>query len=141
MKIQSLLQVVVVKICIFYFQEDFEETLHAQIEAALKKKSTKPLVESMSRMLLSEGDRGGSGDSADDPTDVKPNKVNKTGLLMDWLHLLDPELTQASHDVKQKLLFGKGRKLSVTISKRLACERLDTNSYSGPNLNYTQPGF
>ena len=119
MKIQSLPQVAVVQICIFYFQEDFEETLHAQIEAALKKKSTKPLVESMSRMLLSEGGRGGAGDSADDPTDVKPNKVNKTGLLMDWLHLLDPELTQASHDVKQKLLFGKGRKLSVTIPKIL----------------------
>ena len=135
MKIQSFLQVLVVKICILYFQEDFEETLHAQIEAALKKKSTKPLVESMSRMLLSEGGRGGSGDSADDPTDVKPNKVNKTGLLMDWLHLLDPELTQASHDVKQKLLFGKGRKLSVNIPKSLACEILDTNSYSGPNLN------
>ena len=115
MKIQSLLQALVVQICVLYFQEDFEETLQAQIEAALKKKSTKPLVESMSRMLLSEGGRGGSGDSADDPTDVKPNKVNKTGLLMDWLHLLDPELTQASHDVKQKLLFGKGRNLSVTI--------------------------
>ena len=100
--------------CLF-LQEDFEETLHAQIEAALKKKSTKPLVESMSRMLLSEGGRGGS-DSAEDATDVKPNKVNKTGLLMDWLHLLDPELTQASHDVKQKLLFGKGKKLSSTLN-------------------------
>ena len=80
-------------------EEDFEESLHLQIEQALKRKQTKPLVESMSKMLLNEDEEGD-----------KKSTTTKSGLLMDWLHLLDPELIQASPDVKQKLLFAKGGK-------------------------------
>ena len=85
-------------------EDNFEESLLVQIENALKKKQTKPLVESMSKMLLSEKEAssGGAGNA-------KPKVVNKSGLLMDWLHLLDPELSQANHEVKQKLLFAKSK--------------------------------
>ena len=57
----------------------------------------------MSKMLLSEEEASsGTGN-------VKPKVVNKSGLLMDWLYLLDPELSQANHEVKQKLLFAKSK--------------------------------
>ena len=76
--------------------------MYAQIENALKKKATRPLVESMSKMLLNEEM------SSDSSKDAK-SAVKKSGLLMDWLHLLDPELSQANQDVKQKLLFAKSK--------------------------------
>ena len=57
----------------------------------------------MSKMLLSEEEASSGAGNA------KPKVVNKSGLLMDWLYLLDPELSQANHEVKQKLLFAKSK--------------------------------
>ena len=79
--------------------DGFEESIQIQVENALKRKQTKNLVESLAKMLLNEekGDR-------------------KSGILMDWLQVIDPELTQASPDVKQRLMFSKGGKSHLMLT-------------------------
>lgn len=67
----------------------------------------------MSKMLLNEEEAssGGSGRGGD----VKPKSVNKSGLLLDWLHLLDPDLSQANPEVKHKLLFAKSKSMTCSL--------------------------
>ena len=63
----------------------------------------------MQPLLSSVGDDGTAFHAVLGSTTAatKPKAVSKSGLLMDWLHLLDPELSQANPEVKQKLLFAK----------------------------------
>jgi integrator complex subunit 1 len=102
--------------------QEFEGQINRLVEEALKKKSTRPLVNAMSKMLLeeeklqvavkiepTEGKRikkekqAANGSLVDVRSDVK----TKAGLLVDWLESLDPELVQATPELQQKLLFSK----------------------------------
>ena len=75
-------------------KRNLESDLHAKVEEALRKRSTKPLVGEMAAMLLSE-------EGKQDPSQ------SKVGLFVDWLEMMDPELYQLDEEVQQQLLFSK----------------------------------
>lgn len=73
-----------------------------QVDDAVQKKSTKALIDSMAKNLI-KGETRKSSKAFDD-------KESRVGLLIDWLQLLDPALTQASPDVRHNLLFSRAVK-------------------------------
>ena len=81
----------------------FEKSIKVQVENALKKKETKPLIESMAQMLIKEG---------------KQN-ANKNGLIIDWLQKVDPELQGLTTKLRQDLLFKNNPHL-LTVFSHLA---------------------
>ncbi len=102
---------------------DFERQFHKLVDDALRKKSTRPLVNAMSKMLLEEENLQPAtktepseskkiklerADSTNGHAVVVKNNVKaKAGLLVDWLESLDPEMVQVSDELQQKLLFSK----------------------------------
>merc|ERR1719245_587693 len=100
----------------------FERQINHLVEEALKKKSTRPLVNAMSKMLLEEENlakpEGGNSASEAKKAKVKVEKgavesavrsrvKTRAGVLVDWLESLDPELVQTSPELQQKLLFSR----------------------------------
>ena len=83
-----------------FFQNEnvHEQNLKAQVDLALKKKDTKPLVESMAKMLLVQ-----------DNSKLKDEKGGKiqNGIIIDWLQKIDPELKQVDIELRHKLLFNR----------------------------------
>jgi len=68
----------------------------------VQKKSTKVLIDSMAKGLIKGENRK--------PSKMFDSKESRVGLLIDWLQLLDPGLTQTSPDVRHSLLFSKAIK-------------------------------
>jgi integrator complex subunit 1 len=73
----------------------FERSIQIQVEAALKKKDTRSVVDSMAKMLLKE----------DSDSKNASSRQQHSGIIIDWLQLLDPELKQARPEIRKKLLF------------------------------------
>ena len=117
--------------------DTFEEQINSQVNYALKNNSTQQIVHTLSKLLLEEESKGDDSTTNNSKLD-KPGKEDKTranyetefkrnllsncngrsGLLMDWLQLLDPELEQADASVKQKILFSKTKtNTSSVLSK------------------------
>ncbi len=71
------------------------------MEDAINQKSTKTLVDSMAKLLLKGEGMTTNGSTKSD------EKESKVGLLIDWLQMLDPELVQASSDIRLSLLFSQ----------------------------------
>ncbi len=86
----------------------FEKSIQLKVEDALKKRDTKPLVDSMARMLISE----------------KKSSNREAGLLIDWLQTLDPELKQLNPSLRQQVLFssstGQKKKHLLTLLSHVA---------------------
>lgn len=80
-----------------------EKSIKAKVEAALKKKDTKSLVKTMADMLLKEDD----------------SDRLKSGIIIDWLQKIDPELKEVDLEMRQKLLFNRNPHL-LTIFSHLA---------------------
>ena len=105
-----------------------EEDIKAQVDMALKKKDTKPLVESMARMLLVQENSKYDGskncpEPKKSPTDLKPEKMmpqkqkkNQNGIIIDWLQNIDPELKQLDVELRHKLLFNQNPHLLTVFS-------------------------
>ena len=93
--------------------KDLEKHLKEVVEKALKKRSTKSLVNAMSRILLEEEHLNApaaksSGKKLDSPQHHVSSGVKaKAGLFVDWLGKLDPELIQSNPEIQQQLLFSK----------------------------------
>ena len=89
--------------------KDFEKHVKEIVEKALKKRSTKSLVNAMSRILLEEEHltkvKGSKKDQQQQQ--VSSGVKAKAGLFVDWLGKLDPELVQSNPEVQQQLLFSK----------------------------------
>ena len=102
----------------------FERQINHLVDEALKKKSTRPLVNAMSKMLLEEENlakaegnsseakkakvaKDGKGGGAAAAAALRNRVKTKAGLLVDWLESLDPELVQTSPELQQKLLFSR----------------------------------
>ena len=83
-----------------FFQNEnvHEQNLKAQVDLALKKKDTKPLVESMAKMLLVQDDSK--------LKDEKGGKI-QNGIIIDWLQKIDAELKQVDIELRHKLLFNR----------------------------------
>ena len=82
----------------------FEKSIKVQVENALKKKETKPLIESMAHMLIK---------------DAKDANKNGSGLIIDWLQKIDPELQGLTKKLRQELLFKNNPHL-LTVFSHLA---------------------
>jgi hypothetical protein len=66
----------------------------------------------MAKLLLKGEDRKSSKSTE--------NSESKVGLLIDWLQMLDPELVQASSDIRLRLLFSKmDKQTSAAATKHL----------------------
>lgn len=96
----------------------FETQVKQMVKNALKRRSTGPLVNSMSQLLLQEAKEKQQIDlmerkgmkierELDDKGLRESEAKSKVGLLVDWLELLDPELIQVSPEIQQQLLFSK----------------------------------
>ena len=90
-------------------KESLEQNIKAQVDEALKKKDTKPLVESMAKMLLAQ------------KLEKKPLATNQItpqncGIIIDWLQKIDPELKDIDLKLRQKLLFNKNPHLLTVFS-------------------------
>eukprot|EP00095_Tigriopus_kingsejongensis_P002565 maker-scaffold2547_size14626-snap-gene-0.4 protein:Tk02565 transcript:maker-scaffold2547_size14626-snap-gene-0.4-mRNA-1 annotation:"integrator complex subunit 1-like" len=107
----------------------FEKHVKHMVTNALKKRSTGPLVNSMSKLLLQEAqekqqlelmERQGVKVEPMDEDGQGPDSgvKSKVGLLVDWLEMLDPELIQVSPEVQQQLLFSKCLLKSSGVSAR-----------------------
>ena len=105
----------------------FEADIHEKVDSALKYKSTQEIVNTLAQLLI---DEESGEDKRMDPSGIKTEvnakddkkKINlevedakqiptacngRSGLLMDWLQLLDPELKEVNSDMKNKLLFNR----------------------------------
>ena len=93
-----------------------EEDIKAQVDMALRKKDTKPLVESMARMLLVQ--ENSKPPSAAHFVDLgkKMQKKNQNGIIIDWLQNIDPELKQVDVELRHKLLFNRNPHLLTVFS-------------------------
>ena len=115
----------------------FEDQIHLQVKSALKSNSTNQIVNTLSKLLLEE-----EGNDAKTSTfnntkveqhskeDIKDNFDScaqkemlstcngKSGLLMDWLQLLDPELVNVDPSVKHKILFSKTKVLQPNLTSK-----------------------
>ena len=97
----------------FQNENAMERDIKAQVDMALKKKDTKPLVESMAKMLLVQDNKS---------EDTKPkmgtlgHQKNNKGIIIDWLQKIDPELKQVDVDLRYKLLFNRNPHLLTVFS-------------------------
>ncbi len=80
---------------------NMEKDVHVKVAEALKKRSTRPLVNEMAGLLLAEEE-----EDLRKKTVVR-STTSKAGLFVDWLEMLDPEMIQLDEDVKQQLLFSR----------------------------------
>lgn len=103
----------------------FENEIHTQVKSALKCNSTNQIVHTLSKLLLEEEANDAKNVTASniklEDTSYENKNTNfesykkelhstsngKSGLLMDWLQLLDPELEQVDPSIKHKILFSK----------------------------------
>ena len=97
----------------FQNENAMERDIKAQVDMALKKKDTKPLVESMAKMLLVQDKK--SEDTKPKMGTVGHQKNNK-GIIIDWLQKIDPELKQVDVDLRYKLLFNRNPHLLTVFS-------------------------
>ena len=103
----------------------FENEIHTQVKSAMKCNSTNQIVHTLSTLLLEEEANDAKTFTASniklEETSFEEKNTNsesyktglhstsngKSGLLMDWLQLLDPELEQVDPSIKHKILFSK----------------------------------
>ena len=145
-----------VKVCSKGGPEDnFEEQIHAQVESALRYKSTQHIVQKLSKLLLAEESKDETSTLSNEikfEHSLKDEKKQicyeiekskgvastcngRSGLLMDWLQLLDPELELANPDVKHKLLFSRTKEQPHTA----AGKKSDWIDHSVNNKIHTKP--
>ena len=118
--------------------DTLEEQIRTQVDSALKCKSTHDIVHTLSTLLLAEESKDDKYSALakmkiehsckeemkqtkyilDSGTDQLSTCSGRSGLLMDWLQLLDPELEQADADIKHKLLFSKTKANKAVVVGR-----------------------
>ena len=83
---------------------NLEEVGRKLLDICLKQQKNDVLVEAMVKLLISDGNEG----------NVKP----RTGLLLDWLASVEPELIGTCRDLQMTLLFGK-TKMNIQIEESI----------------------
>ena len=141
-------------------EDTFEDQIHSQVKSALKCNSTSQIVHTLSKLLLEEEEANDSRPSIvsnikaepyskdDKKVDIHDFTMNgllstcngKSGLLMDWLQLLDPELEQVDASVKHKILFSKTKahaSKSIFPPENMKEAVLPSNAHTKPQLLLT----
>ena len=142
-------------------KESFEEYINSKVETALKHKSTKNIVHTLSKLLIAEEykddkntallkvklepsskcDITNSNGKTERSKEILSYSSGRSGLLMDWLQLLDPELEQIDANIKHKLLFSKS-KANITVDAAepdqfMGCMLKNTTTHARPHLLLT----
>ncbi|XP_069674723.1 integrator complex subunit 1 isoform X2 [Periplaneta americana] len=94
-----------------------ERTGQLLLDEGLKLHHTEKLVEAMGKLLLQ--DTTGSPVQTDNTSDVQSNlaRPERTGLLIDWLASVEPELIGSCTSLQMQLLFSKSPHYQTVVSK------------------------